>query len=126
MKNVLTFESFTKLIYVEPDPVFKKTTTLFGRKFEVNSDGSVTIFNKNGVRTRVRFSLTMGLGVVNVVGIHTSNDGCLVKSKSNRQEKIENEKIKKIINFIDSNSEETTLDSGNLVKPDLQITKIKK
>jgi hypothetical protein len=92
-----------------------------GRDFIVNSDYTVSISNNKGVKKKIKFS---ALGSkINIKDITKSGSDYIITSKNETKKTVESEKIKKIINFVDSTNTETEISTGMLT-PDLVLNKV--
>lgn len=124
MLNILTFTNFiseSRLGEIDEKPGSK----LLGRTTIIHSDGTVSIYsNISKKMIRVRFNLGIVLGDVNIVSIEQKGKNYQILTKRGRNQPISGEMVSKIIHFIDSKNEETSIDTGNNLVPVMKITKL--
>lgn len=92
-----------------------------GRSATINPDGTVSITDKSGRPQKIRMSTK--LGDVNVVNIQPASGGFNITGKSGMTEFVDNNKIGKVIQFVDTNTP-SEIDSGSMMKPNLLLRKV--
>ena len=124
MLNILTFTNFiseSRSGEIDEKPGSK----LLGRTTIIHSDGTVSIYsNISKKMIRVRFNLGIVLGDVNIVNIEQKGKNYQILTKRGRNQPITGEMVSKIIHFIDSKNEETSIDTQNNLAPVMKITKL--
>lgn len=97
------------------------TGKIEGRDFIVNSDYTVSISDSKGVKKKIKFSALSSK--INIKDITKSGPNYIITSKNGTKKTVESDKIKKIINFVDSTKTETEISTGMLT-PDLVLNKV--
>jgi hypothetical protein len=82
----------------------------------------VTITDKSGRPTKVRMSLSVG-GDINVANIQSVNGGYNITGKKGITQFVDNDKISKVIQFVDTNSP-SEIESGSWSTPNLKLRKV--
>lgn len=108
----------------------KNTTTeqsnveLLGRKVQINPDGSIYLENNKKNMVNLRFSIPSMNRLINIVQLIPYSGGYKIKTKMGVEKNINNNIVKNILNFVDSDLIQTEVDTGTFT-PSLGITKIK-
>lgn len=125
MKKIikLTESDLTRIVekVINETKILKEGSSIFGRNFVINSDGTVSISDRNGNLQKIR--MTTKLGDINVIKIEPSNGGYNITGKSGITEFADNDKIKQVISFVDSNSP-SEIESDSWKKPNLILKKV--
>lgn len=95
--------------------------TVKGRKVTVNSDGTVSIPNKKNIIQKIR--MYTKLAEINVAKITPAGNGYNITGKSGRTEFVDDEKINKFIEFVDTNKP-NVINSGSMTKPNIYLKKV--
>ena len=105
-------------------PILTEGVTVGGRASTINPDGTVTIIDKSGRPQKIRMYVTV-LGMdknINVVNIQPANGGYNITGKSGNSQFVDNNKIGKVIQFVDNNAP-AEIDSGSM-EPNLLLRKV--
>lgn len=96
-----------------------------GRSATINPDGTVSITDKSGRPQKIRMSINlMGKEVnINVANIQPTNGGYNIKGQSGNTEFVDNNKINKVVQFVDTNSP-SVIESGSWSTPNLNLRKV--
>ena len=96
-----------------------------GRNATINPDGTVSITDKGGRPQKIRMSINlMGKEVnINVANIQPTNGGYNIKGQSGNTEFVDNNKINKVVQFVDTNSP-SVIESGSWSTPNLNLRKV--
>jgi len=97
---------------------------LLGRKVQINLDGSIHLENNKKNMVKLRFSIPSMNRLINIVQLIPYSGGYKIKTKMGFEKDINNNIVKNILNFIDSDLIQTEVDTGTFT-PSLGITKIK-
>ena len=121
-KFIVTEEERQNIIKSHNLGLLTENLNISGRQSSINPDGTVTISDRNGRPQKIRMSLTTW-GDINVVNIQPVNGGYNITGKSGMTEFVGNDKISKVIEFVDTNSP-NEIKSGSWSTPDLLLRKV--
>jgi len=96
---------------------------LLGRKIQINGDGSIFLENKDKKMIKLRFSVPSLNRIVNVVSLKPISGGYKIITKMGYEKELNNNTIKQILNFVDSDLNQIKLDTGTIL-PSLGVTKV--
>lgn len=102
----------------------QNTTKLLGRSIQIDTDGSMHIENNKNKMIKLRFSIPELNRVINITRVVPSQSGFKIETKLGYKKEITNDILKKILNFVDSDLNQTKIDTGSFT-PSLGVTKIK-
>ena len=102
----------------------QSNTELLGRKVQINLDGSIHLENNKKNMVKLRFSIPSMNRLIKIVKLIPYSGGYKIKTKMGFEKDIDNNIVKNILNFVDSDLSETKIDTGTLT-PSLGVTKIK-
>lgn len=124
MKKVILTEEEKKSILKMHNSI-TEGVEVNGRDTLINNDGTVSISDKNGNKQKIRMSLDTPFMEtnINVVNIKKTNGGYNITGKSGRTEFVDDQKIGKIISFVDTNSP-SEIDSNSYTTPNLLLKKL--
>jgi hypothetical protein len=94
-----------------------------GRKIQINGDGSIFLENKDKKMIKLRFSVPSLNRIVNVVSLKPISGGYKIITKMGYEKELNNNTIKQILNFVDSDLNQTKIDTGT-ISPSLGVTKV--
>ena len=114
-----------KIFEISNIPLTEQSNTeLLGRKVQINPDGSIHLENNKKNMVKLRFSIPSMNRLINIVKLIPYSGGYKIKTKMGVEKNINNNIVKNILNFVDSDLSQTKIDTGTLT-PSLGITKIK-
>lgn len=96
---------------------------LLDREIEINQDGSINLENNRRTIVRLRFSVPSIDTSINIVQLIPYSGGYTIKTKNGTKKNIDNNIVKNILNFVDSDSSQTKIDTGTFT-PSLGVMKI--
>ena len=97
---------------------------LLGRNIQIDPDGSIHIENNKNKMIKLRFSIPELNRVINITRVVPSQSGFKIETKLGYKKEITNDILKNILNFVDSDLNQTKIDTGSFT-PSLGVTKIK-
>ena len=122
MKKLITEEERQNIIKAHNLGLLTENLNISGRQSSINPDGTVTISDRNGRPQKIRMSLTTW-GDINIANIQPVNGGYEITGKKGVTQFVENDKITKVIQFVDTNSP-NKIESGSWSTPDLLLQKV--
>lgn len=102
----------------------QNTIKLLGRNIQIDPDGSIHIENNKNKMIKLRFSIPELNRVINITRVVPSQSGFKIETKLGYKKEITNDIVKNILNFVDSDLNQTKIDTGSF-SPSLGVTKIK-
>ena len=114
-----------KIFEISNIPLTEQSNTeLLGRKVQINPDGSIHLENNKKNMVKLRFSIPSMNRLINIVKLIPYSGGYKIKTKMGVEKDIDNTIVKNILNFVDSDLNQTKIDTGSFT-PSLGVTKIK-